>query len=109
MNNIQIYEVMEVEENKIPTPSWKGCIIFGIVNIILVLLCTKLNILMISTAMIILITAWVVVSAQLIKEDWKADFKLSAMGCVIGLLLHCFAAVLYVFNILSGIIALFIH
>lgn len=38
------------EGNKEPKPQWKGCIIFGIVNIIFVLLCTKLNIVMLSGA-----------------------------------------------------------
>ncbi len=92
------------EKNKVPAPQWKSCIIFGLINIALVLLCTKLNIVMISVALIILIVAGVVVAAQSIKEDWKESFKLSAIGCVVGLLLNCFAAVLYVFNILSSII-----
>lgn len=96
-----------MEEKKIPTPQWKGCIIFGIVNIGLVLLCTKLNVIMLSVSLILLIAAGVVTTIQAIKEDWQEDFKLSAVGCVIGLLLNCFAAVLYVFNILAGIIGIF--
>lgn len=75
-------------ENKIPTPRWKGCIIFGIVNIGLVLLCTKLNIIILSVSLILLIAAGVVTTMQSIKEDWQEGFKLSAVGCVIGLLLN---------------------
>ena len=89
-----------------PKPSWKGCIIFGIINLLLVLLCTKLNIILVSAALVLLIIAGIVVSAQSIKEDFKSGFKISAIGCVIGLLLQLFAGALYVFNILSGIIAL---
>lgn len=95
------------EKKKISTPQWKGCIIFGIVNIGLVLLCTKLNIIMLSVSLILLIAAGVVITMQSIKEDWREGFKLSVVGCVIGLLLNCFAAVLYVFNILAGIIGMF--
>lgn len=96
------------EPVKTPSPSWKGCIIFGIINLLLVFLCTKLNILLISTALILLIITGFAITAKSVKEDWSAGFRLSALGCVIGLLLQCAAAVLYVFNILSGIISMFI-
>ena len=95
------------EGNKEPKPQWKGCIIFGIVNIIFVLLCTKLNIVMLSVALILLIAAGVVTTVQSIKEDWKAGFKESAIGCMVGLLFNCFAAFLYVFNVLSSILNIF--
>lgn len=95
------------ENNNVPKPQWKGCIIFGLVNIGLVLLCTKLNIIMISVAMILLIAAGVWITFQSIKEDWKEGFKLSVFGCVAGLLLNCFSAVLYVYNILSNLLGLF--
>lgn len=89
-------------------PSWKGCIIFGIINILLVLLCTKLSIVLVSTAMILLIITGIAVAVKSIKEDSEAGFKLSALGCVVGLLLQCVAGVLYVFNIVSNIISPFI-
>lgn len=89
-------------------PSWKGCIIFGIINILLVLLCTKLNIILISTAMILLIITGFAVAVKSIKDDREAGFRLSAFGCIIGLLLQCAAGVLYVFNIVSNIISPFI-
>ena len=95
------------EENKELKPQWKGCIIFGIVNIIFVHLCTKLNIVMLSVALILLIAAGVVTTIQSIKEDWKAGFKGSAIGCVVGLLLNLLAAILYVFNVLSSILNIF--
>ena len=95
------------EENKESKPQWKGCIIFGIINIIFVLLCTKLNIVMLSVALILLIAAGVVTTIHSIKEDWKEGFKLSAIGCVVGLLVNFFAAVLYVFNVLSSILGMF--
>ena len=44
---------------------------------------------------------------QSIKEDWQEGFKVSAIGCIVGLLLNCFAAVLYVFNVLSSILGIF--
>ena len=91
-----------------PKPSWKGCIIFGIINILLVLLCTKLSIVLVSTAMILLIITGIAFAVKSIKEDREAGFKLSALCCVIGLLLQCAAAILYVFNIVSGIISPFV-
>ena len=48
------------ENNKESKPQWKGCIIFGIINIVFVLLCTKLNIIMLNVALILLIAAGVV-------------------------------------------------
>jgi len=68
------------ENNNVPKPQWKGCIIFGLVNIGVVLLCTKLNIIMISVALILLIATGVWTTVQSIKEDWNAGFKLSAFG-----------------------------
>ena len=98
---------MGEDNNKEPKPQWKGCIIFGIINIILVFLCTKLNIVMLSVTLILLIAAGVVTTIQSIKEDWNEGFKVSVIGCVVGLLLNCFAAVLYVFNVLSSILSIF--
>lgn len=95
-----------IKEHK---PFWKGCIIFGIINILLVLLCTNLNVLMISSAMIILIIIGVVISFHFIIENWKSGFKASALGCIVGFLLQCFAGLWYGLNILSGLISLFIH
>ncbi|MBR3635383.1 MAG: hypothetical protein IKN47_04225 [Lachnospiraceae bacterium] len=96
-----------MEENTNETkPQWKGCVIFGLINIALVLLCTKLNIIMVSAVMILLIVIGVAVTIQSLKEDWREGFKASAVGCVIGLLLNCFAGVLYIFNILSGLIGM---
>ena len=88
-------------------PQWKGNVIFGLINIALVLLCTKLNIIMISAAMIILIVVGIVVAFQSMKEDWREGFKASALGCGVGLLLNLFAGFLYVFNILSGFVEMF--
>ena len=63
------------EKNKAPAPQWKGCIIFGIVNIVLVLLCTKSNIVMLSVALTLLIAVGVVTTIQSIREDWQEGFK----------------------------------
>jgi hypothetical protein len=84
--------------------SWKGCIIFGIINILLVLLCTKLNVMIISTGMMLLIAAGIYVSVQSAKEDFGAGLSAQALGCVVGLLVNAGAAVLYVVNILLGLI-----
>ncbi|MBO5451100.1 MAG: hypothetical protein IIX48_06400 [Lachnospiraceae bacterium] len=62
---------------------------------------------MLSVALILLIAAGVDTTIQSIKEDWKEGFKVSAIGRVIGLLLNCFAAVLYVFNVLSSLLSIF--
>lgn len=97
------------DKNKEPEPQWKGSVIFGIINILLVLLCTKLNIILISGVMILLILCGFVLSLQGIKENWKAGFKLSALGCVAGLLLQCLAGTLYVINILMGFVVMFNH
>jgi hypothetical protein len=98
---------METNDMKNPKPQWKGCIVFGIINILLVILCTKMNIVMISIAMILLIAAGIVATAQSVKEDWQQGFKLSAIGCAMGVLLNCLAGALYVFNILSSVLVLF--
>lgn len=74
------------KKNKVPAPRWKGCIIFGLINIVFVLLCTQLNIVMLSVALILLILAGVVTAIQSIKEDWQEGFKVSAIGCMVGLL-----------------------
>ncbi|MBR6400792.1 MAG: hypothetical protein IKS17_06170 [Firmicutes bacterium] len=94
------------EEQK-HTPEWKGCIAFGIFNIILVLICTKLNIVFISSAMVLLIIVGAAVSLKSAKEDMEFGFKASAAGCAAGFLLQIFAGVLYVFNIISGFIGMF--
>lgn len=95
------------ESSKESKPQWKGCIIFGIINIGFVLLCTKLNFVMLSVALILLIVIGVVTTIQSIREDWKAGYKISTLGCAIGLLLNCFAVVLYIINVLSSILSLF--
>lgn len=95
------------EKNNEPKPQWKGCIIFGLINIGLVLLCTKLNFIMLSVGVIIIIIVGACVSFQAIKEDWKEGFKLSVFGCVVGLLLNIFSGVLYVINVLAGLVGLF--
>lgn len=92
---------MDNNKSKEATPSWKGCIIFGVINILLVLLCTQLGKMVLSNSVILLIVAGFVFSIQCIREDWKAEFKASAVGCIIGLVLHCGAAILYVVNILN--------
>ena len=99
-----------MKDNKTtPAPSWKGCIVFGIINTIFVILCTKLNILLVSASMILLLVVGIVVSVQSVKEDYLSGFKASAFGCLIGFLLQCFACVLYAYNLLSGIVALFVR
>jgi hypothetical protein len=59
---------------------------------------------MISTAMILLIIIGIAVSAQSVKEDFAAGLKVKALGCVIGLLVNVGAGVLYVVNILMGLL-----
>lgn len=63
---------MEEKKIKEPTTSWKGCIIWGVVNILLVLLCTSLGKIMLSSAMILLIIFGFAISFQFVKEDWKS-------------------------------------
>ena len=98
---------METNDIKNPRPQWKGCIVFGIINILFVILCTKINFVMISIALILLIAAGIVATAQSVKEDWRQGFKLSAIGCTVGVLLNCLAGALYVFNVLSSVLDLF--
>ncbi len=95
------------DKNKDPKPQWKECIVFGVINVLLVLLCTKLKVTMISVALILLIAAGVVATIKTIKEDWQEGFKLSAIGCTFGLILHIVAAVLYVINVLGNILGVF--
>jgi|P827metagenome_2_1110787.scaffolds.fasta_scaffold00715_16 hypothetical protein len=95
------------DKNKDPKPQWKECIVFGVINVLLVLLCTKLKVTMISVALILLIAAGVVATIKTIKEDWQEGFKSSAIGCTFGLILHIVAAVLYVINVLGNILGVF--
>ena len=95
------------ENKKEPKPQWKECIIFGLVNVLLVLLCTKLKVTLISVALILVIAAGVVATIKTVKEDWKEGFKASAIGCTVGLILHLISAVLYVFNVLGNILGIF--
>ena len=90
-----------------PKPSWLSCIIFGIFNILLVLLCTKLGVMLLSVSMMLLLACGVVATAQCMIEDWQNGFKASAFGCAAGLLLQILAVVLYVFGIFSGLIGIF--
>ena len=95
------------EKQKAPTPRWKGCIIIGFVNIALVFLATALGVTLISTALAVFILIGVLYSLDSTKEDWKAGFKASFLGCIAGFLLNGFAAFLYVSKILSGLIRAF--
>ena len=94
-------------KQKAPTPQWKGCVIIGFVNIVLVFLATALGVTFISTALAVLIVIGVLYSLDGVKEDWKAGFKASSFGCIAGFLLNGFAAFLYVSKILSGLIGAF--
>ncbi|MBQ3391544.1 MAG: hypothetical protein IJG56_04010 [Clostridia bacterium] len=95
------------ERQKAPTPRWKGCIIIGFINIALVFLATALGVTLISTALAVFIVIGVLYSLDGVKEDWKAGFKASCFGCIVGFLLNGFAAFLYVSKILSGLIGAF--
>ena len=95
------------DKNKDPKPQWKECFVFGIINVLLVLLCTKLKVTMISVALILLIAAGVVATIKTVKEDWQEGFKASAIGCIFGLILHIVAAVLYMINVLGNILGVF--
>ena len=82
---------MENEEHK---PSWKFCVGIGIVNLILVFLATNFRIVFLSEGLVIFIV-----------QDWKAGFKRSAIGCLVGLVLNGIACEIYVSTILSTLIA----
>lgn len=97
------------EEYKEPTPSWKDTVIFGIVNIVCVLLATMTSIVFLSSFLVILLMFGVMFSAKCIVDDWKEGFKTSAFLCVIGTLLKVAAALIYVFTILAVTIGKFIH
>lgn len=97
------------KEYKEPTPSWKGTVIFGIVNIVCVLLATMTRTVFFSSFLVILLMFGVMFSAKCIVDDWKEGFKTSAFLCVIGTLLNVAAALIYVFTILAVTIGKFIH
>lgn len=97
------------EEYKEPTPSWKDTVIFGIVNIVCVLLATMTSIVFLSSFLVILLMFGVMFSAKCIVDDWKEGFKTSAFLCVIGTLLNVAAALIYVFTILAVTIGKFIY
>ena len=94
------------KQSSTPSPSWKDCIIFGVVNVGLVLLCTKLPIMILSLSLGLLLIGGVIVTPKFIKDDWKAGYKISAFGCIIGFLLQCLACALYVVNVLSNFISM---
>ena len=92
-----------MEENKTPKPSWKGILIFGIVDFALVLLATRVfNIVFISTGLMIVILTGIVVSVSSIKEDWINGFKMSIIGDIVGLLFQFGAVALYIMSIFSA-------
>lgn len=98
-----------MEENKTPKPSWKGILIFGIVDFALVLLATRVfNIVFISTGLMIVILAGIVVSVSSIKEDWINGFKMSIIGDIVGLLFQFGAVALYIMSIFSSLLGLII-
>ena len=82
------------KEYKEPTPSWKGTVIFGIVNIVCVLLATMTRTVFFSSFLVILLMFGVMFSAKCIVDDWKEGFKTSAFLCVIGTLLNVAAALI---------------
>ena len=98
-----------MEEDKKKSISWKACIILGLINIVLVFLCTKLSIILISAGLAVLIVFGVIASFESFKEEWSSENKGSAILCGIGLLINAGAGVLYAMNILSGIINKFVH
>ena len=83
---------MENEEHK---PSWKFCVGIGIVNLILVFL---------SGGLVIFIIIGIIGSGTFIVQDWKAGFKRSAIGCLVGLVLNGIACEIYVSTILMTLI-----
>ena len=102
-------EEYDEDEYKEPTPSWKDTVLFGIVNIVCVLLATMTSIVFLSSFLVILLMFGVMFSAKCIVDDWKEGFKTSAFLCVIGTLLNVAAALIYVFTILAVTIGKFIH
>ena len=92
---------------KEPTPSWKFSIIFGLIDLGAVFLRTHLGIILLSTAMIILIACGIAVTPKFIKDDWQNGFKVSAVLCVVGLLMHISAAALYAATILIKLVSMF--
>lgn len=100
---------MNNNELKEPAPSWKGCIGFAVFNLLLTLLCTKLGIILVSTGLVLILILGIGFSIQCIREDWKWDFKASAVVCVVGLALQCGITVLYAYDIIRGLIAQFIR
>lgn len=100
---------MDNNKSKEPSPSWKGCIIIGLINFFLVILCTQIRIVLFSNAMILLLIGGICTTFHFIKTDWLEGFKVSAIGCVIGLIFHCVAALLYVTCILGALISPFLR
>lgn len=74
-------EEYDEDEYKEPTPSWKGTVIFGIVNIVCVLLATMTRTVFFSSFLVILLMFGVMFSAKCIVDDWKEGFKTSAFLC----------------------------
>ena len=93
---------MEDEEHK---PSWKFCVGIGIVNLILVFLATNFRIVFLSEGLVIFIIIGIIGSGTFIVQDWKAGFKRSAIGCLVGLVLNGIACEIYVSTILMTLIA----
>lgn len=99
---------MNNKEQKELDSSWKECIIFGVINILLVLFCTMLRRVLLSFGMILLIIFGFIFSVRLIKENWKEGLKKSVIGCGIGLSLHCLAAYLYAVNVWTALVNTFL-
>ncbi len=92
------------EHKKTYESMWKSDIIFGLICIGLVLLCTKLPVRILSVGLILILLGGVVISAQNIKESWKAGLHGQALLGCIGFSLHIAAVVLYVIGIFQGML-----
>lgn len=92
------------DDSKEYESTWKSSIVFGLICIGLVWLCTKLPIRILSVSLILILLIGVAVSAQAVKDAWKAEQRAEALLSCIGFALHIAAAVLYVIDIFQGLL-----
>lgn len=85
-------------------PRGKGAVIFGAINLLLVILCSWLKVFILSTAMIILLILGICVSVQGIKEAKAIAQKKQLAVDIAGLLINCAALLLYAFTFVTRLL-----
>lgn len=79
--------------------SWKKCIKFGIINILLAFLCMISCAYILSALLIFLGIAGVIYSAKLSIKEFLVEHYLSSFVCAMGMFINIFSIFLYILGV----------